>query len=77
MAYIYVVKTFQSRRHTIPHTQMYYAKPEDTYWAFSSVLNKVELIEVSNLTRMYITAHHNSNRNGLLREDTESDEDSD
>lgn len=61
MDYIYVVKSFESTRHIISHTDMYFKKAEHTYWAFHTPLNRVELIKVNINSVEYQMAVTNSN----------------
>jgi hypothetical protein len=44
MRVVYACRFFESKRHSKPHTTMYFLKPEHTAWAFLDNLSKIEMI---------------------------------
>lgn len=70
MKFIYKISWFESKRHKIPHTNMYFEKPEHTRWVFETIdwfndLVKVEYIMVGEDTMYYKCAVECSNREDL------------
>ena len=47
MEYIYKIGFYETNRHRISHTDMYYLKPEHTQWAFNPYqITKIFYIQV-------------------------------
>ena len=61
MRLVYACRSFESRRHKISHTDMYFAKIEHTLWALEDPLTKIEVILVSSTGDIYRQAVGNSN----------------
>lgn len=65
-AFIYRISWFETKKHIISHTDMYYLNPEDTYWAFEGDWDdevfRVEYICVSKDSKEYESAVNNSTR---------------
>jgi hypothetical protein len=66
--YIYKCSWFETKKHKISHTDMYFEKAEDTKWIFETRdwfddLVRIEYIMVHISRREYESAVSNSNRN--------------
>jgi len=67
MKFIFKISWFESKRHTISYTDMYYENTEDTKWVFETTdwyndLVRVEYIMVSDTHPCYLRAVENSKR---------------
>ena len=61
LGYIFKLSWYETKRHTVPHTCMYYLHEEDTYWVFSShEIYRVELILVEKTSNEWLVACENS-----------------
>jgi hypothetical protein len=61
MEYIYKISFYESNRHKISHTDMYYLNAEDTRWVFNSgEISKVFYICVDKKSNEYLNAVNNS-----------------
>ena len=60
-AYIYKCSFFESKRHRISHTDMYFQKEEHTRWVHNDPLGKVFVIKVRTDSVYYESAVDNSN----------------
>jgi hypothetical protein len=63
--YVYCCKWFDTRRHTISHTDMYYLFPNDVKWIFDTdeylrKLVRIEYMPVCKKSPSYKSAFHNS-----------------
>ena len=65
MGYVYKVSCYESKRHRISDTDVYYATPQDCQWALDSLdykqgLIQVHLIQVKQSDMKYQSAHQNT-----------------
>jgi hypothetical protein len=72
--YIYMCCWFDTKRHTRPHTKMFYENAEDTHWIFNTPdwfndLVRIEYIKVCPHSPEYSSAVHNSNKNKTENKD--------
>ena len=64
MGYVYKVSCYESKRHRISDTDVYYATPQDCQWALDSLdykqgLIQIHLIQVKQSDMKYQSAHQN------------------
>ena len=71
-AFIYRISWYESNRHRVSHTDMYYLNPEDTTWIYErcwcNEVVKVEYIRILKNSVNYNTAYENSYIVPLRRE---------
>ena len=70
MRIVYACRFFESRKHSKPHTNMYFLKAEHTVWAFLHVLSKIEIIYEPITSDIYNQAKSNSIKHDTCRDIT-------
>jgi hypothetical protein len=70
MRVIYVCRFYESKRHSVSHTNMYFLKAEHTAWALMDPLAKVEIIFEAMSSNIYKMAQGNSDKNDMCPERT-------
>ena len=70
MRIVYACRFFETKRHSKPHTCMYFLKAEHTVWAYLDLLAKVEVIVEPKTSDIYKQAKSNSDKNDMCPERT-------
>ena len=60
MKYIYKISFYESKRHSISHTDMYFEREEDTRWSYHDENSKIFVIRVDEESNEYKSAVQNS-----------------